>query len=77
MAKALETSASEWTMVAPDRGGEGKKSVTRRGAVGLAFGKFDGTAGWTGGALLRGADLTAMAAEVVAAALKSQFLVDN
>ena len=87
MATALQASANEWTAVASDGGSEGKKSVTRRGAVGLDIGKTDDTAGWTGDALLTVADRAAVAAEVIEeaiaiqAAMKSrrkfQFLVDK
>ena len=72
MVKALKVSTSEWTAVASDEGSEGKKSSMRRGAVGLAIGKSDGTGEWTGGALLTGADQTAMAAEVFAATVAIQ-----
>ena len=68
MASSPTTKHSGWS-VTSDGGSEGKKSVTRRGAVGLAIGKIDGPAGWTEITLITGADQTAMATEVIAAAI--------
>ena len=53
--------------VASNGGSEGSTRVTRRGSVG--FGRQDGRKLLAGGGLLKGADQTAMAAELGAAAV--------
>ena len=64
---ALQATTNEWTPGASDGGSKGKKSLTRRGSVGLAIGDHNGNTVWTGEELLQGEDQTAMPAEVAAA----------